>query len=92
LRTTADGVSLAVWVSPGAPRSEVAGVVDGRLRLRLAAPAHEGKANTELVRLVAETLGVSRREVHLKTGASGRRKLLRIHGVTLEEARRRLRL
>jgi len=85
-------VSLAVWVTPGAPRSEVAGMADGRLRIRLAAPAHEGKANAELVRLVAETLGVSRRQVDLAAGAAGRRKLLRIHGVTLEEARRRLRL
>jgi uncharacterized protein (TIGR00251 family) len=85
-------VSLAVWVMPGAPRSEVAGVVDGRLRLRLAAPACEGKANAELVRLLAKTLGVPRRQIDLATGATGRRKLLRIHGVTLEEARRRLRL
>jgi len=85
-------VSLAVWVTPGAPRSEVAGVADGRLRMRLAAPAHEGKANAELVRLVAETLGVRRRQVDVATGATSRRKLLRVHGVTLEEARRRLRL
>jgi len=85
-------VSLAVWVTPGAPRSEVAGVAGGRLRLRLAAPALEGKANAELVRLVAETLGVLRRQIDLATGATGRRKLLRVRGVTLEEARRRLRL
>ena len=85
-------MSLAVWVTPGAPRSEVAGVAGGRLRLRLAAPALEGKANAELVRLVAETLGVLRRQIDLATGATGRRKLLRVRGVTLEEARRRLRL
>ena len=85
-------MSLAVWVTPGAPHSEVLGVADGRLRLRLAAPAHEGRANAELVRLVAQTLGVPRRQVELATGASGRRKLLRVHGVTLDEARRRLRL
>jgi len=85
-------VSLAVWVTPGAPRSEIAGVADGRLRLRLAAPAHEGKANAELIRLVAKTLGVPRRQIDLARGATSRRKLLRVHGVTLEEARRRLRL
>ena len=88
----ADGVSLAVWVTPGAPRSEVTGVADGRLRLRLAAPAQGGKANVELVRLVAKTLGVPRRQVDLATGATGRRKVLRVRGVTLEQARRRLRL
>lgn len=85
-------MSLAVWVTPGALRSEIAGVSDGRLRLRLAAPAHEGKANAELVRLVAERLGVPRRQIDLARGATSRRKLLRVHGVTLEEARRRLRL
>jgi uncharacterized protein (TIGR00251 family) len=85
-------VSLAVWVTPGASRSEVAGVADGRLRVRLAAPAHEGRANAELIRLVAAVLGVLRREVELAAGATGRRKLLRVRGVTLEEARRRLRL
>jgi uncharacterized protein (TIGR00251 family) len=85
-------VSLAVWVTPGAPRDEVAGVADGRLRVRLAAPAHEGKANAALGRFVAGLLGVARRDVRLVTGASGRRKLLRIQGVTLDEARRTLRL
>ena len=92
LRATTEGVSLAVWVTPGTPRSEVVGVADGRLRVRLAAPAHEGKANAELIRLVAETLGVPRRQVDLGAGATGRRKLLQVRGVTLEEARRRLRL
>ena len=77
---------------PGAPRSAVTGVADGRLRVRLSAPAHEGKANAELIRLVAETLGVSRRHVRLTSGASGRRKVLRVDGVTTAEARRRLRL
>ncbi|MCX6371785.1 MAG: DUF167 domain-containing protein [Actinobacteria bacterium] len=85
-------MSLAVWVTPGASRSEVAGVADGRLHVRLAAPAQEGRANAELIRLVAAVLGVLRREVELAAGATGRRKLLRVRGVTLEEARRRLRL
>jgi len=85
-------VSLAVWVTPGAPRDEVTGVADGRLRLRLAAPAHEGKANAALTRFVAGLLGVARRDVRLVAGAGGRRKLLRIQGVTLDEARRTLRL
>ena len=92
MRAAVGGVSLAVWVTPGAPRDEVAGVADGRLRLRLAAPAHEGKANAALARFVAGLLGVARRDVRLVAGAGGRRKLLRIQGVTLDEARRTLRL
>jgi uncharacterized protein (TIGR00251 family) len=85
-------VSLAVWVTPGARRNELAGVADGRLRLRLAAPAHEGRANTELVRLLSDLLQVPRRQIGLVAGAGTRRKLVRVTGVTLEEARRRLRL
>ena len=85
-------MSLAVWATPGAPRSEIAGVAEGRLRLRLAAPGHEGKANAELVRLVAEALGVPRRQVDIVRGATGRRKVIHVGGVTLEEARRKLRL
>jgi uncharacterized protein len=68
------------------------GVADGRLRVRLAAPAHEGRANRELVQLLAGALGVPRTQVELIAGAGGRRKLVRVSGVTEDEARRRLRL
>jgi uncharacterized protein len=81
-----------VWASPGARRSEVAGVADGRLRLKLAAPAHEGKANAELVRFLAGVLEVPKSAVTLSAGAGARRKLVRVQGITEEEARRRLRL
>jgi uncharacterized protein (TIGR00251 family) len=81
-----------VWASPGARRSELAGVADGRLRVRLAAPAHEGKANAELVRFLAGLLDVPKGAVTVAAGASSRRKLVRISGLTVDEARRSLRL
>jgi len=79
-------------VTPGAARSEIAGVADGRLRIRLAAPAREGRANEELTRFVAGLLEVRRKDVVLASGSNGRRKLLKVAGVTMEEARRALRL
>jgi uncharacterized protein len=85
-------VSVALWVSPGARRSELAGQADGRLRVRVAAPAHEGKANVELVRLLAEVLAVPRSQVRITGGATGRRKRVHIQGITVDEARRRFRL
>lgn len=81
-----------MWASPGARRSEIAGVADGRLRVRLAAPAHEGKANAELVRFLAAELRVPRSAVSLVSGAGARRKLVRVDGVTEDEARRSLRI
>lgn len=83
---------ISVWVSPGARRSEVAGVADGCLKVRVAAAAHEGKANAELVRFLAARLEVPRRTVSLVAGASARRKLVRVDGLTEDEVRRRLRL
>lgn len=85
-----DGVTLAVWASPGARRSEVTGVADGRLKVRLAAPALDGRANRELVRWLAEALGLRRTGVELVSGEHARRKTIRLTGVTLAEARRRL--
>ena len=81
-----------MWASPGARRSELAGVAEGRLRVRLAAPAHEGRANAELVRFLAALLDVPKSAVTVAAGASSRRKLVRISGLTVDEARRRLRL
>lgn len=77
-------------MTPGARRSELAGVADGRLRVRLAAPPAEGRANAELVRFLAKALGVPRDAVSLGAGGRSRRKLIHLSGVTLEEARRTL--
>jgi len=79
-------------VTPGARRSELAGVADGRLRVRLAAPASEGRANDELIRYLSRALGVRRRDVTLVAGVRSRRKLLHLSGVNRDEARRRLAL
>jgi uncharacterized protein len=92
VRAARDGVTLAVWVTPGAARSECTGVADGRLRIRLAAPAREGRANEALVRFVAELLGVTRQQVTVIAGATGRRKLVSVAGRTVEQAGRAFRL
>jgi uncharacterized protein (TIGR00251 family) len=69
-----DGVTLRLAVVPNARRTEVDGLHDGALRLRLAAPPIEGRANEALVAWLAKSLGVPRRAVALAHGASGRRK------------------
>jgi uncharacterized protein YggU (UPF0235/DUF167 family) len=75
---------------PGARCSELTGVADGRLRVRLAAAAIEGRANDELVRFLATTLGVPRRDVAVSAGSRSRRKLVAVAGVTLADAKHRL--
>jgi uncharacterized protein (TIGR00251 family) len=81
-----------VWATPRAARSEIIAVAGGALRVRLAAPPHEGRANAALIALVADALGVAPRAVELVRGASSRHKLLRVRDVSPAEARRRLQL
>lgn len=77
--TAADGrCLLRVAVSPNARRTEVQGLHDGALRVRLAAPPVDGKANDALVAWLADALGLPRRAVQITHGASARRKLIAI--------------
>ena len=73
---------LSVYVQPRASKNEIVGLHDGCLRVRLTAPPVEGAANEALVRLIAARLGLSRRQVTVVVGSSGRRKILEIDGVT----------
>ncbi len=77
---------LAVWATPGARKSALAGVADGRLRVRVGAPAHEGRANAELIRFIAATLGVPPSDVAITSGAGTRRKAMHVTGVAAPAA------
>jgi uncharacterized protein len=74
-------VRFAVRLTPRAAADRIDGVVDGILRVRVGAPAVEGAANNALVRLVADDLGVSRRDVRIVAGASSRHKLVVVDGL-----------
>lgn len=78
LAARGDGVLLAVSVVPNAKRTAADGLHDGALRVRLAAPPVDGKANDALVEWVAGELRQPRRAVRLLRGASSRRKQLEI--------------
>jgi len=67
----------------------VDGVVDGVLRARVGSPAVEGAANNALVRLIADELGVARRDVRIVAGATSRQKLVVIDGLAAEVVTRR---
>jgi uncharacterized protein (TIGR00251 family) len=73
---------FAVRLTPRSGSNRVDGVIEGELRARVAAPAVEGAANNALVRLLAEELGVARRDVRIVAGASGRRKLVVVDGMS----------
>ena len=73
-------LTLTLHVQPGARASSVAGLHGGALKLRIAAPAVDNKANAGLVDFLSRTLGVPRSAVVIRRGATGRRKVVEISG------------
>jgi uncharacterized protein len=91
VRVAADGaLLLKVAARPGASRSELTGLAGDAVRVALAAPPEKGKANRELVRVLAKALGVRRPQVTLVTGATSRDKTMRVEGLDEGDLRARL--
>ena len=89
--TEKDGaLTVDVVVQPRAAREGVGPVVGDRLRVSVNAPPVDGKANQAVVRALAAALGVPRGAVEIVRGETGRRKTVRIHGVTLATLERLL--
>jgi uncharacterized protein (TIGR00251 family) len=82
---------LRVHVVPNAKSDCVAGEHGGALKIKLRAPAVEGKANAALVRFLADQMKLPRHAIVLQSGQRSRDKLVRIDGLSEEEIRRRCR-
>ncbi|SBT05760.1 conserved hypothetical protein [Candidatus Accumulibacter aalborgensis] len=90
LREAGAAITLTLHVQPGAKRSEVAGVHGDALKIRLAAPPINGRANAALLEFVAQRLDLARSAVELKSGQTSRRKVLLVAGAPADTARRLL--
>jgi uncharacterized protein (TIGR00251 family) len=88
LRADGDGVVLTLHIQPGAKRTECAGLHGEALKIRLAAPPVDGKANEALVAFLAKALGVPKSRVELVSGEASRAKRVRVAGVDAELVRR----
>lgn len=73
-------IILTLHVQPGAKRTEIAGIHDGALKIRVAAPPLEGQANARLLDFLKKAFDVPSSQVILRQGSSGRRKVVEIHG------------
>ena len=84
------GIRLALQITPNARKTEVIGVLDDALKLKLQAQPIEGKANEALVRFLAASLSVPRSAVEITHGLTSKRKLIEVKsaGLTPAEAER----
>lgn len=90
LRPDPRGAVLRVHVQPGARESSIIGPHGDALKIRVAAPATDNRANTALVAYLAERLGVAKRQIHLLRGNAGRTKEILVEGIGVPEIRERL--
>jgi uncharacterized protein len=81
---------LRIHVVPNSKSDCVAGEHGGAIKIKLRAPAVEGKANAALIRFLAGQLELPRHAIELERGQKSRDKLIRIDGLTSEEVRTRL--
>jgi uncharacterized protein len=83
---------VRVHVVPNAKIDSVSGEHGGAIKIKLRAPAVEGKANAALLRFLAEQLELPRHAIVLQRGQRSRDKLIRIAGLTAEDVRTRMRV
>ena len=84
------GVTFAVRVVPRASKNEIVGIHGDALKIRVTAPPVEGRANEALIAFLAKRLGVRKSQVEIVAGATSRRKMIRVIGVSAHEVEERL--
>jgi uncharacterized protein len=82
--------TLELKIIPNAPRNEVVGWLGGALKVKVHAPALEGRANDELLDFLAGHLDLPRRAITLLRGDKSRQKIVRIDGLDAATLRTRL--
>jgi len=87
---TKSGVVFAVRVVPRASKNEIVGFHGDALKVRLAAPPVEGRANEALIAFLAHWLDVRKSQVEIVAGATSRHKIIRVIGLSPQELREHL--
>ena len=84
------GVTFAVKVHPRGKKDAITGELGDALKLSLTAPPVEGRANQACIDFFAKLLNLPRSSITIAAGESGRRKLIRITGLSAAELRKKL--
>ncbi len=87
-----DYIIIQILALPRASKSEISGLHDGRLKVRLKAPPVDGAANKELIRFLSKLLKVPKSGFTLLKGHANRRKVMQINGIIPQKAARILKL
>ncbi|MEJ5259496.1 MAG: DUF167 domain-containing protein [Anaerohalosphaeraceae bacterium] len=90
IEKTDTGVQFAVKAVPGSSRTSIAGTLGGALKVKIAAPPEDGKANRMLLEFLSGVLGIRKNQITIAAGAASPVKILRIDRITPEQILRTL--
>ncbi len=90
IRAHSGGAVISVKVVPGGSRDKIAGALGDCLKVATSAPAEKGRANKAVAEILADALGVDKRDVEIISGRTGPRKEFRLNKISARAVRRRL--
>lgn len=90
IRETEHGVTFAVKVHPRAKKDAITGEIGDAIKLSLATPPIEGRANEACIQFLAKLLNVPRSSVSIASGLSSRNKVIRVAGISAAQVKDRL--
>jgi uncharacterized protein (TIGR00251 family) len=82
ITTTPTGITFAVRATPRAKKNKLGGVAGDALKVYVTPPPEDGRANDAVIEVIADALGIKRRQVEIISGATNRNKVVRVTGVT----------
>jgi len=82
--------TLEIHLQPGAKNSEIIGLREGVLWVKVAAPPEKGRANGALIELMAKLLSVPKSDLAIVRGFTSRQKVIAINGLTTEALKEKL--
>jgi uncharacterized protein (TIGR00251 family) len=86
IKETPEGVTFKIRVQPRAAKNQLAGAYEDAIKVRLTAPPVDGEANQACIEFFAKLFGVGKSQVELAAGHTGRSKIIKVLGVTEEQA------
>lgn len=90
MHETASGITFAVRVQPRAKRNAVVGEIGEALKIALAAPPMDGRANEACIEFLADLVDVPRSSIAIISGHTSRNKVVRVAGLSSDTLRQRL--
>ena len=90
IRELSEGLLISINVQPRSSKTEIIGIHQNSLKIKLTSPPIEGAANSLLIKFISKELGIAKSNIVLKSGEKSRKKKLTVKGCSKEEAIQKL--